>query len=155
MAGVILVSSDWALTCVLSFLTWGKSLRQVVLFRNCRIWCVVSAAQIVSCTTPDRPSAEQGKRFVRLPALIIFAGAHTYMTPIVRLVFPLTQENNTEECGYDEGDCCSCDCSDGGPDIPCGINGFNCVNPDSECFGEFVEICECCFGCQLHPGGGE
>lgn len=42
---------------------------------------------------------------------------------------------NTEVCGYDNGDCCSCDCTED-RDYLCGTLGYSCVNPDSDCFGE-------------------
>ncbi|CAM9143155.1 unnamed protein product [Ectocarpus sp. 12 AP-2014] len=44
------------------------------------------------------------------------------------------QANNNEECNWDGGDCCECDCSE--PSIGeglCGSNGYDCINPDSSC----------------------
>eukprot|EP00903_Cladosiphon_okamuranus_P021664 g19917.t2 len=41
--------------------------------------------------------------------------------------------HNNEECGWDGGDCCSCDCEDSFYD--CGETGFNCLDPDSSCYG--------------------
>ncbi|CAM9873433.1 unnamed protein product [Ectocarpus sp. 4 AP-2014] len=43
--------------------------------------------------------------------------------------------NNNPECAYDGGDCCECDCTPGGPNT-CGVNGYNCLNPYSDCFGD-------------------
>ncbi|CAM9616834.1 unnamed protein product [Ectocarpus sp. 12 AP-2014] len=41
-------------------------------------------------------------------------------------------ENNTEECGYDGGDCCECNCISGFSD-DCGSNGYDCQDTTSEC----------------------
>ncbi|CAN0376166.1 unnamed protein product [Pylaiella littoralis] len=38
---------------------------------------------------------------------------------------------NSAACGFDGGDCCECDCKDGA--FSCGISGFNCIDPDSDC----------------------
>ena len=46
--------------------------------------------------------------------------------------------NNNADCGnYDAGDCCECSCMDG-VSFTCGVNGFNCVdpNPCGEVVGE-------------------
>ncbi|CAN0372776.1 unnamed protein product, partial [Ectocarpus fasciculatus] len=43
-------------------------------------------------------------------------------------------DNNNEECEYDGGDCCSCDCTDG--DYTCGSFGYNCLDVDSSCYGD-------------------
>ncbi|CAM9823855.1 unnamed protein product [Ectocarpus fasciculatus] len=41
-------------------------------------------------------------------------------------------DNNNEECEYDGGDCCSCDCTDG--DYICGSVGYNCLDVGSSCY---------------------
>ncbi len=48
--------------------------------------------------------------------------------------------NNKAECNWDGGDCCSCDCQTDDP-YACGAtyNSFDCKNPASACFGEYVE----------------
>lgn len=41
--------------------------------------------------------------------------------------------NNSAECGYDSGDCCSCTCVDT-DDYTCGENGdFQCIDPAAPC----------------------
>lgn len=40
--------------------------------------------------------------------------------------------NNTSECDYDGGDCCSCTCVDG--DYECGFSGYDCVDPEAGCY---------------------
>ncbi|CAM9880953.1 unnamed protein product [Ectocarpus sp. 12 AP-2014] len=40
--------------------------------------------------------------------------------------------NNTEECGYDGGDCCQCDCVDGDY-YECGDSGYACIDESSSC----------------------
>ncbi|CAM9650954.1 unnamed protein product [Ectocarpus fasciculatus] len=40
------------------------------------------------------------------------------------------EDLNTEVCGYDGGDCCSCTCEPG--DFNCG-GQYNCIDPDAEC----------------------
>ena len=37
--------------------------------------------------------------------------------------------NNTEECGWDGGDCCEATC-ESGPDWDCGVVGYECRDPD-------------------------
>ncbi|CAN0321327.1 unnamed protein product [Ectocarpus sp. 6 AP-2014] len=44
-------------------------------------------------------------------------------------------DNNNEQCGYDGGDCCWCDCKS--PD--CEENGdpsYDCIDPESKCKGD-------------------
>ncbi|CAN0133726.1 unnamed protein product [Ectocarpus fasciculatus] len=42
--------------------------------------------------------------------------------------------NNIEECGYDDGDCCVCDCLAGSFASECGSgDGYECLNPASAC----------------------
>ncbi|CAM9750435.1 unnamed protein product [Ectocarpus fasciculatus] len=61
---------------------------------------------------------------------------------------------NTAECGYDGGDCCECDCGTFGSSLDssssstssssnytCGVNGYVCVDPDSECFEDLYPDC--------------
>jgi len=63
---------------------------------------------------------------------------------------------NTVDCGYDGGDCCECDCglqssglststpssSFSPSNYSCGMNGYVCVDPASECFeGTYVRGC--------------
>ncbi|CAN0164018.1 unnamed protein product, partial [Ectocarpus sp. 12 AP-2014] len=43
-------------------------------------------------------------------------------------------ETNNAECGYDGGDCCSCDCVDTDY-YGCGENGYDCQDVDSACYG--------------------
>ncbi|CAM9891772.1 unnamed protein product, partial [Pylaiella littoralis] len=43
--------------------------------------------------------------------------------------------NNTEECGYDSGDCCACTCEDTA-DRACGVNGFVCIDPEASCVSD-------------------
>ncbi|CAM9832115.1 unnamed protein product [Ectocarpus fasciculatus] len=43
------------------------------------------------------------------------------------------EENNTEECQYDGGDCCECDCTD--DEYTCGLNGYDCLDVGSSCHG--------------------
>ncbi|CAM9719167.1 unnamed protein product [Pylaiella littoralis] len=40
---------------------------------------------------------------------------------------------NNEDCGYDDGDCCACECK---PylDYTCSTGGFNCVDPHADTF---------------------
>ncbi|CAB1105224.1 unnamed protein product [Ectocarpus sp. CCAP 1310/34] len=38
--------------------------------------------------------------------------------------------NNFEECGYDGGDCCECDC-ESTLESHCGVNGYDCADPSS------------------------
>ena len=39
-------------------------------------------------------------------------------------------EYDNAECNYDGGDCCEETCTDGS--LPCGIGGYNCIDPDFE-----------------------
>lgn len=49
----------------------------------------------------------------------------------------LPSANNSESCSWDLGDCCSCDCVfDSSSSSSCGYYGFECNDPESECFGE-------------------
>eukprot|EP00904_Undaria_pinnatifida_P003217 jgi/Undpi1/12897/HiC_scaffold_7.g02563.m1 len=41
-------------------------------------------------------------------------------------------ENNSEECGYDGGDCCECACVST-TFHDCGVDGFSCLDPNSGC----------------------
>eukprot|EP00904_Undaria_pinnatifida_P003012 jgi/Undpi1/12711/HiC_scaffold_6.g02379.m1 len=41
-------------------------------------------------------------------------------------------QNNTEDCGYDGGDCCDCTCVDT-EDLECGVSGFACIDPSASC----------------------
>ncbi|CAN0305067.1 unnamed protein product [Scytosiphon promiscuus] len=45
---------------------------------------------------------------------------------------------NTEDCGYDGGDCCPCTCKSGPEGPECGTTGYNCVDPTVSCFVEPV-----------------
>lgn len=60
--------------------------------------------------------------------------------PTFRLTAPpcTTTVFNSAECGYDEGDCCECDCGlqleSSSSNFTCGVNGFICVDPASDCF---------------------
>ncbi|CAM9197681.1 unnamed protein product [Scytosiphon promiscuus] len=40
--------------------------------------------------------------------------------------------NNVEECDYDGGDCCTCDCEGDGSEASC--VSFKCLDPSSECY---------------------
>lgn len=40
--------------------------------------------------------------------------------------------DNKQDCGYDGGDCCECDCLSGS-EYSCGVNEFNCLDPASDC----------------------
>eukprot|EP00903_Cladosiphon_okamuranus_P014942 g13833.t1 len=64
--------------------------------------------------------------------------------------------NNNAACTWDGGDCCSCDC-DPNADYTCGSQGFNCLNPDSACFGEEAACSPWNYGsgvCQRRPTVG-
>jgi len=39
---------------------------------------------------------------------------------------------NTAACEWDGGDCCECTCQEGGLNV-CGLNGYNCLDPDADC----------------------
>lgn len=43
-------------------------------------------------------------------------------------------DNNNENCGYDGGDCCGCDCVSSALFV-CGESETDCLNPASTCFG--------------------
>ncbi|CAN0049063.1 unnamed protein product, partial [Ectocarpus sp. 8 AP-2014] len=44
-------------------------------------------------------------------------------------------DNNNEQCGYDGGDCCWCDCNS--PDCEAkGDPSYDCIDPESKCKGE-------------------
>ncbi|CAM9990278.1 unnamed protein product [Ectocarpus fasciculatus] len=49
-------------------------------------------------------------------------------------------DNNIADCGYDGGDCCSCDCTDvratASGDYYCDYSGYDCLDVDSACYGE-------------------
>eukprot|EP00903_Cladosiphon_okamuranus_P020097 g18457.t1 len=40
---------------------------------------------------------------------------------------------NSEDCGWDGGDCCPCSCEDGESD--CGVNGWECLDPEYQSCG--------------------
>ncbi|CAN0199934.1 unnamed protein product [Scytosiphon promiscuus] len=40
--------------------------------------------------------------------------------------------NNNEDCGWDGGDCCECDCFS--TSLNCGILGYDCQDPTSTCY---------------------
>ncbi|CAN0477802.1 unnamed protein product, partial [Ectocarpus sp. 12 AP-2014] len=49
-------------------------------------------------------------------------------------------ENNNEDCEFDGGDCCQCDCEEvraiaSGDYVTCGVGGYDCLNTMSECYG--------------------
>ncbi|CAN0053194.1 unnamed protein product [Scytosiphon promiscuus] len=48
-------------------------------------------------------------------------------------------ENNNEDCDFDGGDCCECDCDDDAS-YDCGISGYTCIDPSSECDGTEEEV---------------
>eukprot|EP00752_Nemacystus_decipiens_P008843 g7892.t1 len=53
---------------------------------------------------------------------------------------------NKEECGYDGGDCCECDClqaleSSISTNYSCGVNSYNCLDPSSSCFEDLYPDC--------------
>ncbi|CAM9391443.1 unnamed protein product, partial [Ectocarpus sp. 8 AP-2014] len=43
-------------------------------------------------------------------------------------------DNNTEDCGYDGGDCCICTCASSA-DGTCGSSGYYCLDPSAPCWG--------------------
>ncbi|CAM9428395.1 unnamed protein product [Laminaria digitata] len=46
------------------------------------------------------------------------------------------EDNNSEICGYDGGDCCACTCvSSDETDNKCGGN-YNCIDPDATCVND-------------------
>jgi len=45
---------------------------------------------------------------------------------------------NTQECGYDGGDCCEDTCSIS--TYECGSNGYNCLDPQSESYGAALRV---------------
>ncbi|CAM9871898.1 unnamed protein product, partial [Ectocarpus sp. 6 AP-2014] len=46
-------------------------------------------------------------------------------------------ENNIEDCEFDGGDCCQCDCEETqGGAVTCGVAGYDCLDTTSECYGE-------------------
>ncbi|CAN0255216.1 unnamed protein product [Pylaiella littoralis] len=76
-------------------------------------------------------------------------------------------ELNIADCGYDEGDCCECECGEFiGNSFSCGFAGYNCVDPDADTSCEGTEICSdgtegvdgngvvcCAIGCATCGGG--
>lgn len=42
--------------------------------------------------------------------------------------------NNKAACDYDGGDCCHCDCDEDAV-FDCGTSGYDCIDPNSECYG--------------------
>ena len=51
--------------------------------------------------------------------------------------------NNSEECLYDGGDCCPCSCINGLPHT-CGINDFFCRDPNSGCVDPHIDMYPTC-----------
>ena len=46
------------------------------------------------------------------------------------------EQNNSADCEYDGGDCCSCTCVDA-PDFTCGDGrGFQCIDPAAPCVND-------------------
>ncbi|CBJ33146.1 expressed unknown protein [Ectocarpus siliculosus] len=46
-----------------------------------------------------------------------------------------TEANNNADCTFDDGDCCWCDCDHENCPPP-GDEDYDCVNPDSSCYGD-------------------
>ncbi|CAN0328463.1 unnamed protein product [Ectocarpus sp. 6 AP-2014] len=68
--------------------------------------------------------------------------------------------NNTPECGYDGGDCCSCTCtiSEDEDYYSCGYFGFACVDPEAPCVDDddvTVELQNSCGELTPYIGNGQ
>lgn len=50
-------------------------------------------------------------------------------------VFGFSSDNKPS--GYDDGDCCECDCVSG-ENFSC-EGGFDCINPNSPCFNDYID----------------